>query len=828
VRSRPRIAVKSIDSKRALIGFTKRRSPDQEDLIPEGATDGKPDPGYTFPGHFLDLKTLAFAQTNESHTLDSACEAFRVEHGKLVVEEHGRITPEYIDYARRDVLATAELLEKLLAEFNWHPIDLAPTKAFSPASVGKAYYRALGIAPVLQRQPDFPLEFCGYAMAAYYGGRAEAHIRKQLVPVVYLDFLSMYPTVNALMGLWELVTAQELQVVDVTDEVQELLASVSPDRCFEPSFWRQLLVIVQLQPTDDILPVRARYGETDAWQIGLNHCESNEPFLYTLADCIASTLLRGEPPQVLRALRLVPSGTPLPTLRSLDLRKAVPVDPAQDDFFRKVIELRKSLPSELSSAEREQLGGFLKVLANSTSYGVFAEMNRQEAGSKQREQVEVYGVDGEPFVCSVTAPEEPGKYCFPPFAAFIAGAARLMLSLLERCVTDLGGTYAMGDTDSMAIVATEQGGWVPCPGGPQRSRRKPAIHALSWDEVDAIIARFAALNPYDSRAIPGSVLKLEDVNRDMEGERQQVWCYAISAKRYALFTRSEYGTPEIVKYSEHGLGHLLNPTDPDSEDRAWMREVWEGIVRVALGLPVEEPGWLDRPALSRLSISSPKLLHPFQAFNRGKDFADQVKPFNFLLSAHVHSFGHPDGVDPKTFHLMAPYERDPRKWTRLPWVNRGSRARVRITTTGETGGPGVARVKTYRDVIDEFQHHPEAKAADSLGNACQRGTVGLLQRRHVRLGRLVQVGKESNRLEEVEAGLAHDPDEVWTEFADPKRVPWATEVLPALKRMRLANLAAATGLSERQLRAIRNGRAMPRPHHRLVLCRLATAFSGSE
>ena len=53
-----------------------------------------------------------------------------------------------------------------------------------------------------------------------------------------------------------------------------------------------------------------------------------------------------------------------------------------------------------------------------------------------------------------------------------------MLALLERCVADRGGTYAMCDTDSMAIVATKDGGPVPCPGGPERIRRQAAIRAL--------------------------------------------------------------------------------------------------------------------------------------------------------------------------------------------------------------------------------------------------------------------------------------------------------------------------------------------------------------
>jgi hypothetical protein len=211
--------------------------------------------------------------------------------------------------------------------------------------------------------------------------------------------------------------------------------------------------------------------------------------------------------------------------------------------------------------------------------------------------------------------------------------------------------------------------------------------------------------------------------------------------------------------------------------------------------------------------------------NAEKEFAEQVKPFNFLLSAHVRPFGYPDGVDPKAFHLIAPYERNPRKWTRLPWVDRGSGTGVKITTAGATGGPGLARVKTYQDVIGEFQHHPEAKAADQHGYAGQRGTMGLLQRRQVRPYSLIQLGKESNQLEEVEAGLAHDLDEIWTEYADPRRNPWRELVLPVLKNIPANELAVATGLSVRSVKAARNGRTEPRVTHRARFTAAAGAFS---
>ncbi len=138
-----------------------------------------------------------------------------------------------------------------------------------------------------------------------------------------------------------------------------------------------------------------------------------------------------------------------------------------------------------------------------------------------------------------------------------------MLALLERCVTDAGGTYAFCDTDSMAIVATRAGGLVPCPGGTEQLHDgAPAIHALSGSAVDAVVARFTALNPYDRTIVPGSVLEIERENYHEDGERHQLYAYVISAKRYALFTVGPSDQITIHKYSEHGLEHLMNPIDP--------------------------------------------------------------------------------------------------------------------------------------------------------------------------------------------------------------------------------------------------------------------------
>jgi hypothetical protein len=278
------------------------------------------------------------------------------------------------------------------------------------------------------------------------------------------------------------------------------------------------------------------------------------------------------------------------------------------------------------------------------------------------------------------------------------------------------------------------------------------------------------------------------------------------------------------------LGHLLNPTDPDDESRDWIKQLWEGIVTETLGLEYHWPKWPDRPALSRISISSPEYLKPFAQLNKGKPYSEQVKPFNFLLSAQVTPFGFPVGVDPEHFHLIAPYESDPRKWQKLTWVDRYSGKLFRITTSEEAAlyGGNIVRVKTYRDVLEEYRTHPEAKSLDPEGEVCSRQAIGLLQRRPVTRSRLIYVGKESNRLEEVEAGLIHDLDEVYTEYVDPDQDSWKVLVVPVLKEMPLRVIQEQTGMSRSQIKALRNGHARPHKANRDLLLHIAGDFARSE
>jgi len=834
---RPPLAIKYIDSKRAFMGFLSRGSPDAEDLIPEGSRDGKPDRNYIFPGIFIDLRTLGYALTAKPGSLESMCEEFGIPYRKLPVERHGVITEAYIDYNRNDVRMTAELAKAMLEEYYRHGLDRLPSKVYSIASLGKAYLRKMGIAPILARQKDFPEVFLGFAESAFYGGRASAHIRKRPVPVVFLDFKSMYTTVNGLMNLWRFVIAGEIKVVEhCQQEVEEFLRQLTPDKLFNQETWKHMTAFVRVIPNRDILPLRCKYGSGESWNIGINYiCGDNsrpdDALWYSLPDLAASALLlKGKVPKIIDAFRIEAVGTQEGLASTIKLRGEVEIDP-HEDFFLKVVEER-----DRPRPEQVRLDRFLKVFTNAASYGIYGQMNRRE--SNHEVDVVCHGLDAEPYICSVVHPEEPGGYCFPPLAALITGAARLMLALLEHCVSEAGGTYAMEDTDSMAVIATELGGFVSCP---NNSDKCATVKALPWKEVEAIRQRFAALNPYNPRLVPGSVLRLEKDNLDPKtGKQRQIYCFAISAKRYCLFLFDESGNPVLLRkgannekdhWSEHGLGHLLNPLDPESENRDWIGQVWLNIVRKALNLPVEPLPFANAPAISRFTVSSPNLMKRLAALNNGKSYPDICKPFNFLLAAHVEHFSLPIGVDPKHFQLIAPYDPDARNWTRMTWIDRHSGETYRITVEDDEKAhmrAGPVLVKTYGSVIEEYENHPEPKCAGTDGKPCKQRTTGLLQRRHVRIGKLVPIGKESNLLEERLAGLIHDERDAVAEYPNPKRSDWVRETVPALGKIPLPWLITESKMSRSELQKIRAGRKMPHRKNREELVSILQRWNESN
>ena len=174
--------------------------------------------------------------------------------------------------------------------------------------------------------------------------------------------------------------------------------------------------------------------------------------------------------------------------------------------------------------------------------------------------------------------------------------------------------------------------------------------------------------------------------------------------------------------------------------------------------------------------------------------------------------GYPVGTDPEHFHLIAPFDPDPRNWMKTAWIDQYSGNSYRIITSVHNVTRQTARVKTYGEVLQEYEFHAEAKCAEVEGQPCGKQTCGLLQRLHVQIDQIRYIGKESNRLADVESGTVHSESSVYTDYPDPRRDEWQRKIVPALREISLSNLQAKTGLSRRMLIDARTGRR--RPHRK--------------
>lgn len=226
--------------------------------------------------------------------------------------------------------------------------------------------------------------------------------------------------------------------------------------------------------------------------------------------------------------------------------------------------------------------------------------------------------------------------------------------------------------------------------------------------------------------------------------------------------------------------------------------------------------------MHRESFTTPASLRPSLEKVPPRPYADQLKPFNFALRAQIAAAGEAIGIEPGRSRLLAPFERDPRKWLGLDWADEYSRVHTRITTD-ERLHPTMSTVQSMRDVVIEYGEHPETKSLGPDGETCAKSTAGLLARRHVFPSWIQHIGKEANRLEDVERGDVPDRDEVLERFEVRGKGEWEVEVLPILDAMRKERVAVAAGMSERQVdRILKSGRRPP-PRSLRTLTRVGLA-----
>jgi len=400
----------------------------------------------------------------------------------------------------------------------------------------------------------------------------------------------------------------------------------------------------------------------------------------------------------------------------------VEVDPRKHDLFAVMVEQK-----QVHKTSDEALSYFLKICANSTSYGMFFELTPQ----KRFNPVKVKVFSGEHnHEQSVTIIEKQGEWYFPPIAALITGGAHLFLAMLERCITDKGGHYLFCDTDSMCAVASKGRGWVGCPGGSR-------IKALSWKDIEQIAKRFESLNCYSRRKVPGAILKIEKVNFS-RGKQIELFGYAISAKRYVLYRYDAKGNIIIVDAKAHGLGYLYPPKDTVKDDPQsdWIFEAWHWVLEGEVASPRPAPEWFSVPAMMRMTVSTPAILGMLKGF---------TKPFNFVHVPLLFPSLYPTGKDPSNFGLIMPFSKHRERWLNTKAIDTHTGEQYSIELLDPKGRMRRIPVKCYGNILGAYREHPEAKFVGHEGMPCDSLTRGVLRRSHIVANVHRYVGKETSR-----------------------------------------------------------------------------------
>ncbi|MCD4735722.1 MAG: hypothetical protein K8R53_06735, partial [Bacteroidales bacterium] len=213
-----------------------------------------------------------------------------------------------------------------------------------------------------------------------------------------------------------------------------------------------------------------------------------------------------------------------------------------------------------------------------------------------------------------------------------------------------------------------------------------------------------------------------------KAEKEDMWFYGISSKRYALYTY-ENGKIKFMEgersFKLHGLGHLTNPFPKAVDD--WQAEIWEDILklhyRMISGINIEEK-YSGLYAISRLTVSTANVLKRFKKFNAGKEWKDQIKPFNFYLVGFQALEENGKVVKP-----LMPFSTDSRKTVYEPFID---------YETGEIK-EGSKYFKPLSKTIMQYAEHLEHKFD---------GDAGVLERKHVHAAGVVYIGKEANNIDE--------------------------------------------------------------------------------
>ncbi len=124
-----------------------------------------------------------------------------------------------------------------------------------------------------------------------------------------------------------------------------------------------------------------------------------------------------------------------------------------------------------------------------------------------------------------------------------------------------------------------------------------------------------------------------------------------------------------------------------------------------------------------MTVSTSNILNRFRTLNEGKEWRDQIKPFNFFLCGYQVKVDGKKPVKP-----LSPFTKDPQSIVHEPFIDYDG-----------TIKQGLEYFKPFSKTILQYVDHPESK---------YDGDIGQLERKHIIVTEIVHIGKEANNIED--------------------------------------------------------------------------------
>jgi hypothetical protein len=207
--------------------------------------------------------------------------------------------------------------------------------------------------------------------------------------------------------------------------------------------------------------------------------------------------------------------------------------------------------------------------------------------------------------------------------------------------------------------------------------------------------------------------------------------------------------------------------------------------------------------MMKIPVSSPAVL------GRLKNF---VKPYDFVLAPIINGIDLDEQAEKPI--LITRFAKNSEEWLGATFFNVRTGKPCRITV-GESAGPNIVPVKSYRQVLNAYANNPESKFLGPDGNRCNSYTRGILQRDHVIAGQHRYCGKEFKR--KLEHGpVDHEIDSKCRVYEN-GRVTAGAETLRQLAGFSERAIRRGSGVRRDTIRLLRHGKGVKRSTYLKVI-----------